>query len=260
MVRVVPLGSGSSGNATLVEFGTRRVLVDAGLAARDLAARLQACGVEPKSLSAVILSHEHHDHARGLHRFALSHKVPVFTTPEALEALNLSPHHLQGTWHPFEPGMPFDAYGVSVLPFAVPHDAANPVAFILVGDGIRVGIATDLGHATTLVMERLRGCHVLLVEANHDDDMLTRGRYPWALKQRIGGRLGHLSNHEAATLVSAVADDDCQAVILAHLSEQNNTAALARTAVSTALHRAGRKQYAMRVAERKTPTPAVEIG
>jgi phosphoribosyl 1,2-cyclic phosphodiesterase len=259
MVRVVPLGSGSSGNATLVEFGDRKILVDAGLSARDLAARLSACGVDPKTLNAIILSHEHHDHARGLHRFALTHKVPVFTTPEALEALNLAPHHLGGAWHPFDPGTPFDAYGVSVLPFAVPHDAANPVAFVLAGEGFRVGIATDLGHATTLVMERLRGCHILLVEANHDDGMLVRGKYPWALKQRIGGRLGHLSNEEAAMLLSAVADDDCRAVILAHLSEHNNTAALARRAVSTALSGAGRKHYAMRVAERRMPTPAVEI-
>jgi phosphoribosyl 1,2-cyclic phosphodiesterase len=124
---------------------------------------------------------------------------------------------------------------------------------------VRVGIATDLGHATTLVVERLRGCHVLVVEANHDDGMLVRGPYPWALKQRIGGRLGHLSNDEAATLLAATADADCQAVILAHLSESNNTAALARQAVSSALAEAGRSRYAMRVAERRKPSPAVEI-
>jgi phosphoribosyl 1,2-cyclic phosphodiesterase len=146
-----------------------------------------------------------------------------------------------------------------VDPFSVPHDAANPVGFVLAADGVRVGIATDLGHATNLVVQRLRGCHVLVVEANHDDDMLVRGPYPWALKQRISGRLGHLSNEEAATLLVAVADDDCQAVILAHLSESNNTAALARKAVASALARAGRHRYAMRVAERRLPTPAVEI-
>lgn len=258
MVRVVPLGSGSSGNATLVEFGARRLLVDAGLSARDLAARLESVGVPPNRLDAVILSHEHHDHARGLERFVTKHRVPVFTSPETLAALNLAPMHL-GSWHPFEPGTAFDAYGVTVFPFSVPHDAADPVGFVLSAEGIRVGIATDLGHATTLVVERLRGCHVLVVEANHDDDMLVRGPYPWALKQRIGGRLGHLSNDEAATLVAAAADDDCQAVILAHLSESNNTAALARRAVASALASAGRNRYAMRVADRRAPTPAVEI-
>jgi len=258
MVRVVPLGSGSSGNATLVEFGERRFLVDAGLAARDLAARLEAVGVAPERIDAILVSHEHHDHARGLLRFATRHRVPVFTTVETLGALNLAPRHF-AAWHPFEPGTTFEAFGVAVTPFSVPHDAVEPVGFVLAASGIRVGIATDIGHMTTLVQQRLAGCHVLLVEANHDDGMLLRGPYPWVLKQRIGGRLGHLSNEEAATLVAAVADDDTQAVILAHLSEKNNTSALARSAVATALDRAGRRRFAMRVAERRAPTPAVEI-
>jgi phosphoribosyl 1,2-cyclic phosphodiesterase len=258
MVRVVPLGSGSSGNSTLVSFGTRTLLVDAGLSARELAARLSQVGVPPDTLTAILLSHEHHDHARGLERFAVRHRVPVFTTPETLAALNLAPRHL-GSWQPFEPGVPFEAFGVKVDPFTIPHDAVNPVGFVLEAEGTRVGIATDLGHATTLVVERLRGCHVLVVEANHDDGMLLGGPYPWALKQRIGGRLGHLSNDEAAALLAQVADDDCQAVILAHLSESNNTAALARKAVAGALAAAGRTRYAMRVAERRAPTPAVEI-
>ena len=148
---------------------------------------------------------------------------------------------------------------MQVEPFSVPHDAATPVGFVLTGEGVRVGIATDLGHATTLVVERLKGCHVLLVEANHDDDLLVRGPYPWALKQRIGGRLGHLSNVEAASLIAAVAGEDCRAVILAHLSEKNNTSALARRAVSAALHEAGRRRYDMRVAERSRPTPEVVL-
>jgi phosphoribosyl 1,2-cyclic phosphodiesterase len=258
MVRVVPLGSGSSGNATVVSFGATQLLVDAGLSARELVLRLTAVGVAPSTLSGILLSHEHYDHARGLERFAVKHRVPVFTAPETLAALNLAPRHL-GAWHPFEPGIPFEAFGVRIDPFTVPHDAANPVGFVLAALGVRVGIATDLGHATTVVVERLRGCHVLVVEANHDDGMLVRGPYPWALKQRIGGRLGHLSNEEAATLIAAAADDDCQAVILAHLSENNNTAALARQAVGSALARAGRTRYAMRVANGRTPTPAVEI-
>jgi len=258
MVRVVPLGSGSSGNATLVAFGARCFLVDAGLSARELGLRLEAVGVAPRLLTAILVSHEHHDHARGLERFAVKHAVPVFTTPETLAALNLAPRHV-GAWHPFEPGVPFDADGVKVHPFAIPHDAVNPVGFVLEAQGSRVGIATDLGHATTLVVERLRGCHVLVVEANHDDDMLVRGPYPWALKQRISGRLGHLSNTEAATLLAATADADCQAVILAHLSESNNTAAKARQAVAAALAAVGRSRYVMRVATRGAPTPAVEI-
>ncbi|HEX4823125.1 MAG TPA: MBL fold metallo-hydrolase [Candidatus Polarisedimenticolaceae bacterium] len=258
MVRVVPLGSGSSGNATLIAFGERTVLVDAGLSARDLALRLAAAGQAAERLDAILLSHEHHDHARGLFRFATRHRVPVFTTPEVLDALNLAPHHLPA-WHAFTPGSAFETAGIEVTPFSVPHDAVNPVGFVLRAEGIRVGIVTDIGHMTTLVQQRLRGCHVLLVEANHDDAMLLKGSYPWALKQRIGGRLGHLSNDEAATLVAAVADDETQAVVLAHLSDKNNTAALARAAVANALDRAGRRRVAMRVALRSAPTPAVEV-
>ena len=253
MVRVVPLGSGSSGNATLVAFGAKRLLVDAGLSARELAARLAGVGVEPRQLTAILLSHEHHDHARGLERFAVKHGVPVFTAPETLAALNLAPRHL-GAWHPFEPGVAFDAFGVKVDPFTVPHDAVNPVGFVLEAEGVRVGIVTDLGHATTLVVERLRGCHVLFVESNHDDLMLQAGPYPWQLKQRIGGRMGHLSNADAAALLARVADDECRAVVLAHLSERNNTPALARSTASSALASAGRRRYEMRVADARRPS------
>lgn len=258
MIRVVPLGSGSSGNATLVSFGPRSLLVDAGLSARDLAARLDAVGTAPSKLAAILLSHEHHDHARGVERFANRHRIPVFSTPATLDALNLAPRLLPA-WHPFEAGTPFEIDGVRVHPFSVPHDAVDPVAFVLEGAGGRVGVATDLGHATTLVIERLRGCQALLVESNHDDRMLVRGPYPWALKQRIGGRLGHLSNAEAATLLAAAAGDDLQAVILGHLSEKNNTAALARTTAASALAAAGRTRYAMRIAARRTPTAEVVL-
>ncbi len=258
-VRVVPLGSGSSGNATLVEFGAgSRWLVDAGLSARDLAARLEGVGVAPPGLSGILVTHEHHDHARGLERFSTRHRVPVFSGYRTLEALNLSPRHL-AAWHPLETGAIHDLGDVAVSPFPVPHDAEDPVGFVLESRGVRVGVTTDLGHVTALVVERLRGCHVLVVEANHDGGMLERGPYPWPLKQRVGGRLGHLSNDEAAGLLARAADDACRAVILAHLSENNNTAALARRAASTALADAGRRRVEMRVAERRRPTAAVHL-
>lgn len=257
-VRVVPLGSGSSGNATLIEFGSERWLVDAGLSARDLATRLEAVGAAPSSLAGVLLTHEHHDHARGIERFSVRHRVPVFCVPATLAALNLSPIHL-AAWHSVETGAVHDLGAVRLTAFPIPHDAADPVGFVLEGGGVRVGIVTDLGHVTALVVERLRGCHVLMVEANHDDRMLQSGAYPWHLKQRVGGRLGHLSNEEAAALLARAADDDCRAVVLAHLSENNNTAALARAAAANALASAGRKRVEMRIAERRRPTPAVTL-
>jgi len=257
-VRVVPLGSGSKGNATLVELGGTRILVDAGLSAKDIAQRLEAVGVAPATITCLLLTHEHHDHSRGVERFSTKHKVPVACSPETLEAMNLSYVHV-ARWHAFQPGQRFEVGDVTVDPFHVPHDAARPVGFLLRGHGVKVGIATDLGHATTLVVERLRGCHVLMVEANHDDAMLRDGPYPWHLKQRVGGNQGHLSNDEAAALVAAVATDECRAVILAHLSDQNNTPALARKAASMALADAGRTRLEMRIARRSRPTPEIVL-
>lgn len=258
IARVVPLGSGSSGNATLVEFGDVRLLVDAGLSARAIALRLEQIGVDPESVRAVLLSHEHHDHARGAPRFSVRHRIPVACAIETLDAMNLPPSEFF-RWLPFESGKSFEVAGVRVDPFPVPHDAANPVGFVLDSGGVRIGVATDLGHATTLVAERLRRCHVLMVEANHDDRLLRDGPYPWHLKQRIGGRMGHLSNDEAAGLLAEAASDDCRAIVLAHLSERNNDAGLARRTVADRLARSGRKRFEMRVAERSHPTPAVAL-
>ncbi len=256
-VRVLPLGSGSSGNATLVEFGSVRLLVEAGLSARALGERLEGAGVAPSSLAAILISHEHHDHACGVERFSLRHRVPVLCVPETLAALELSPIHL-AAWHPLEPGSSLDVAGIRVDAFAVPHDAVRPVGFVLQGEGVRVGIATDLGHATTLVVERLRGCHLLVIESNHDDRMLHDGPYPWHLKQRVAGRTGHLSNDDAAHLLERVADSECRAVVLAHLSEKNNTPALARDSASRALQRAGCRRVEMRVANgRRASVPVV---
>jgi len=236
-----------------------RVLVDAGLSARDLGRRLDACGVVPESIAFILLSHEHNDHTRGVERFSRIHGVPVACTGPTLAAMDLSPVHL-ARWIPVETGVIAEIESVLVDSFPVPHDAADPVGFVLESGDVRVGLATDLGHATTLVTERLRGCHVLVIEANHDPGMLREGPYPWHLKQRVGGRLGHLSNPETASLLRKVADDGCRAVVLAHLSEKNNTHALARTAASRALADAGNVRVEMRVARQRRPSAPVIVG
>lgn len=251
-VRVLTLGSCSSGNATLVEFGRERVLVDAGLSARELTNRLHTLKVDPRSLRCILLSHEHLDHARGAQRFSVAHGVPVASTPETLEAMNLSPRHL-AAWQPLDPGQRLDMGGLWVDSFPVPHDAANPVGFVVQAEGVRVAIATDLGHASALVVERMKGCHVLVVESNHDAELLRSGPYPWHLKQRVAGRTGHLSNDEAAALLASVVDDECRGVVLAHLSEKNNRPALARAAAARALSDVGLRRYEMRVAEARRP-------
>jgi phosphoribosyl 1,2-cyclic phosphodiesterase len=255
-VTVLPLSSGSTGNATLVSCGTTRVLVDAGLSCKGLAERLEAVGVDPRSITCVLLSHEHQDHARGMERFSTKYQVPVACDPAVLEALDLSYVHL-AAWMPLLPGRRLELGSVTVDAFPVPHDARRPLAFVLEAEGLRVGVATDLGHATTLVLERLRGCHALLLESNHDDLMLRDGPYPWSLKQRVGGRLGHLSNDEMAALLRHVVDERCQSVILAHLSEQNNTPALAAAAARRALRQAPKTRLA--IAESDRPSPPVVL-
>jgi len=255
-VRLFPLASGSKGNAALLEFGGTRLLVDAGLSARRLLTRLEQIGIEPREITAILLSHEHEDHTRGAELFSRRHGTPVACCWETLEAMDRSPSHFS-EWTPLRPGETFDLGEVKVLPFPVPHDAASPVGFVIEGNGLRVGMVTDLGHATTLVLERLRGCEVLMVESNHDDRMLLDGPYPWHLKQRVSGRLGHLSNREAGEMLRHTATEDCRAVVLAHLSEKNNTPALARRAAANALASNGNRRVEMRVASPTKPTPPV---
>jgi phosphoribosyl 1,2-cyclic phosphodiesterase len=258
VVRVVTLGSGSRGNATLVEFDDVRILVDAGLSARDLTRRLAAIDVEPDTIRAILLSHEHHDHCRGAERFATRNRVAVGCSPDTLAAMNLHPHHLPA-YVPVRGGQSILLGDVRVRPFAVPHDAADPLGFVLARNGCSVGVVTDLGHATTLVKESLRGCSVLVVESNYDEAMLRSGPYPAHLKQRIRDRFGHLSNDQAAAVLRHAATEDTAAVILVHLSEKNNTPALARGAAAGALHEAGRSRVQMRVATQKHPAAAVTL-
>lgn len=257
-MRFIPLGSGSRGNATLVEFGSTRLLVDAGLSARALNARLDAVGIPAGDIDFILLSHDHGDHVRGAERFSRVNDVPVVCSTETLDAMDRSEHHF-ASWSRLSENGPMRLGDCKVEPFPVPHDAARPVGFVIEGEGLRIGMATDLGCATTVVLERLRGCHLVMIESNHDPEMLLNGPYPWHLKQRVAGRTGHLSNDDAASLLRDVVDDSCRAVVLAHLSEQNNTPELARGAAARALSAAGCKRVGMRVAAANRPTPAVEL-
>jgi len=257
-MRLIPLGSGSSGNATLVEIAGRRLLVDAGLSARALGLRLGQVGIDPATVDWILISHEHTDHVRGAELFSRRHGVALVCALETLEAMDRSRDDF-AEWIPLPAGRKLELGPVAVDPFPVPHDAARPVGFVLEGEGVRVGLATDLGHATALVRERLRGCQALMLEANHDERMLRDGPYPWHLKQRVSGRTGHLSNDEAARLLCEVVDGESRAVVLAHLSEKNNRPELARGTAATALSAGGRRRVTVRVASRKSPTPPIEL-
>jgi phosphoribosyl 1,2-cyclic phosphodiesterase len=257
-MRFIPLGSGSKGNATLVECGSTRLLVDAGLSARALGQRLEEVGVAAAQIDCILLSHDHSDHVRGAERFSSLHDVPVASSIETLEAMDRSPLHF-ASWSPLPENEAMTVGEFSIESFPVPHDAARPVGFIIHGEGLRLAMVTDLGHATTLVLERLRGSHLIMIESNHDAEMLKNGPYPWQLKQRVAGRTGHLSNDAAAAVLEEVVEDCCQAVVLAHLSTKNNSPELARSTAARALDSAGRKRVSMRVAAAGGPTPALEL-
>jgi phosphoribosyl 1,2-cyclic phosphodiesterase len=224
-VRICQLASGSKGNAVYLESGESRLLIDAGLSARELEQRLAGIGVDPTRLDAILITHEHHDHCRGLGPLARRHQLPVFLHPETRRALpnlgRLEQHH------EFAAGDAWTFRDLRIVSFPLTHDAVAPVGFTVESVEGKVGMATDLGIATRLVAERLHGCRALVVEFNHDEAMLVSGPYPWPLKQRIRSSHGHLSNSAAGTLLAGLLWEGLEAVFLAHLSEANNLPQLA---------------------------------
>jgi phosphoribosyl 1,2-cyclic phosphodiesterase len=227
------LGSGSSGNATLVSDGETHILVDVGLSGRETARRLRQLGLEPGHVSAIVISHEHGDHCRGVGPFAKNLEIPVFMTEEAFDGsgLKLEERRLRR----IRPGEGFDIGGICITGFSVPHDASNPLGFVLEKDGVRIVIALDLGFLSNLVLERLRGADGIVIESNHDERMLKVGPYPWALKQRVMSRRGHLSNDSVAHYLTNDFDGRAAVVVLAHLSKQNNLPELALLSAQRAL-------------------------
>jgi phosphoribosyl 1,2-cyclic phosphodiesterase len=227
------LGSGSSGNATLVSDGDTHVLVDVGLSGRETARRLRECGVSPEEIAAIVVSHEHGDHCRGVAPFSKDLEIPVFITDAALGAsgMSLPP----GKHQRIQTGVPFDVHGLAFTPFAVPHDAADPIGFCIENAGVKIAIVLDLGYISHLVVERLKDCHGVVLESNHDINMLKVGPYPWALKQRVMSRRGHLSNDHVAEYLASGFDGKARHFILAHLSKKNNLPELALLSAKRAL-------------------------
>jgi phosphoribosyl 1,2-cyclic phosphodiesterase len=225
------LGSGSSGNSTLVSDGQENVLVDIGLSARETTRRLRGCGIEPEAISAIVVSHEHGDHCRGVFPFAKNLEIPVFMTDGAFDASGMALDARRR--RRIESGVPFDVHGLQFTPFSVPHDAADPIAFSIEKNGVKMAIVLDLGYISNLVVERLKGCDAIVLESNHDLSMLKVGPYPWSLKQRVMSRSGHLSNDAVAEYLANGFDGKARNLILAHLSRMNN---LPEIAVLSAKH------------------------
>jgi phosphoribosyl 1,2-cyclic phosphodiesterase len=228
------LASGSKGNATYVSDGTTSILFDAGLSGIEVQRRLSSAGLCIENLDAIIVSHEHDDHIRGVGVLSRRFDLPVYVSSKTRKAAKML-GKIAKIEH-FKCGSGFCINGLNIHPFSISHDAKDPAGFTVKLNGSKVGIATDLGVATSMVKEHLKDCSVLILEANHDPTMLAQGPYPWPLKQRIKGRTGHLSNIEARELLSEIKHSKLERVILAHLSEENNTPQKALSEVGLALN------------------------
>jgi phosphoribosyl 1,2-cyclic phosphodiesterase len=236
VVRFKSLGSGSSGNATLVEAGgsqTFRLLVDCGLGLRQLSMRLAEAGLADDGIGAIFITHEHSDHIGCARQFARRHRVPVWMSRGTYEGIG-SPD-FDGLLNIARDGQAIDLGSLQIMPFTVPHDAREPLQLTCTDGAAKLGILTDLGHATAHLLEQLARCDALLLECNHDCELLAQSSYPPFLKRRVGGMYGHLSNSAAGEIARAVLHGGLKHLVAAHLSAQNNRPELARQAMSQAL-------------------------
>ncbi len=252
-IRVCVLGSGSRGNATLVATERTRLLLDAGFSRRDTCARLEAAGERTDALDAIVVSHEHSDHIRGLSALARGLKAPIYISRDTHQAITWDPR-----LHAFEfftPGETFTVGDLEVTPFSVPHDAVDPVAFTVRAQGLKIAVVTDLGYVPEIVKRHVRGCQCLIFESNHDLEMLKVGPYPWHVKQRVMSRHGHLSNNTTSKFLGEDFDGAAQVLVLAHLSENNNHPELARMSAEEGLaQRNGQPRPQLVLARQDAPT------
>ena len=232
MIRFASLGSGSRGNATIVEAGSTRIMLDCGFSETRFRQRLAQRELEPSQIDAILVTHEHSDHINGVGAVARKHGIPVYMTrgTAAQEKHgNLTQLHFIDVHDCFSIG------DLQIQAYPVPHDAREPVQFVFSDGDVRLGILTDVGSPTQHIVESLNGCDALILECNHDVDMLAKGPYPSYLKQRVGGNYGHLSNAQAGSLLASLDTSSLQHIVAAHISDKNNTEELACEALAQAL-------------------------
>lgn len=260
MLRVCTLASGSSGNATYIGTKDEGVLIDAGISARQAVKLLASIGVEIEQIQGVLVTHEHKDHVAGLEVLTRRHDLPVYCTEKTGSHLEDVLDIAAERCRCFSAGETLTVGELKVESFSLSHDAADPVGYVINHKDTRVGVVTDTGVLTSKIRKALRHCQALVLEANHDLEMLQKGRYPYPLKQRILSAVGHLSNKDAGAGLLALASDETKHVVLAHLSAENNRADLARDTVKAALRRGKlEKQPAVTVAPRLEPHPLIEV-
>jgi phosphoribosyl 1,2-cyclic phosphodiesterase len=256
-LKISVLGSGSSGNCTFISSSKTKILLDAGFNRSQTIRRLNAIGESLEGIEALVISHEHSDHVSGLPSLLAKHDIPVFTAEGTSEALT-SKFSLKKIEF-IKAGQPFMLGDLKISPFTIPHDAVDPMAFILEAEGVRVAHVTDLGYMTELVVQRLRECDIIILESNHDLEMLRIGPYPWFLKQRILSREGHLSNEMAGKFFSEHFDGRARFIVLAHLSENNNHPDIARMVATEALEGRAFNLENLLLASRTVPSRVIEV-
>jgi phosphoribosyl 1,2-cyclic phosphodiesterase len=233
-MRFASLGSGSDGNGLVVEADGTCVLIDCGFGVKDTVGRLARLGLEPASLTAILVTHEHNDHIGGVPAFAARYDIPVWATFGTLAEVSVRFEGMTRVYG-FDSHDRFAIGALEITPFAVPHDAREPVQYVIADGAHRIGVLTDIGVSTAHVEASLSGCDALVLECNHDLEMLAHGDYPQSLKQRIAGRFGHLHNEAAAAILARIDTSHLTHIIAAHLSRENNTPELARNALAAAL-------------------------
>ncbi|HQS37394.1 MAG: MBL fold metallo-hydrolase [Methylotenera sp. 24-45-7] len=235
-MRFASLGSGSAGNALVVEVNQTRVMLDCGFGLKETQQRLARLQLEPSDINGIVITHEHDDHASGAFKFAAKYNIPLWLTYGTLKmASRYFPNQHALQLNVVDSHSTFAIRDVEVQPFPVPHDAREPIQCVF-SDGARaLGVLTDVGRTTPHIEQKLNGCSALVLECNHDVTMLQNGPYAWSLKKRVGGELGHLDNQDSAQLLSKLDRSKLQHVLAAHLSAKNNTPLLAQTALAQVL-------------------------
>jgi phosphoribosyl 1,2-cyclic phosphodiesterase len=233
-MRFCVLGSGSRGNCTYVEAGDTAILIDAGFSGREIERRLAVIGVDAASLTGLLLTHEHSDHLKGAGVLSRRYRLPVFANSATFQAAGRDLNKLFA-WQEFETGTVFHFRDLAIHPFSISHDAADPVGFLVANQHFSLGYCTDTGTVSRLMAHRLAGCQALVLESNHDPEMLRTGPYPAALQQRVRSKTGHLANETAADFLHGLLHDRLEHVVLAHISETNNRPHLVRQSVEQVL-------------------------
>lgn len=261
MLSLTVLGSGSSGNCAVVRTERTRLLVDAGLSARRIVQRLEMVGLRIEELDGILLTHEHQDHTCGLEMLCRKYEVPLFATPLTQETLTNSTFtKAKPRWKLMQTGAAFEFQDVRIECFPVPHDAVDPVGFVIQDEESRLGVLSDVGFVTNLIRDRLKGAHSLFIEANYDTHLLEEDtKRPWSIKQRISGRHGHLSNDQTADLVRELAHADLHHIVLGHLSDDCNCPDMVKKRISAVLQEAGVTDTRVHCAARHDPLPWLEV-